>query len=773
MGLTLGLGTGVSAVLFGIVERVFVRAPAHVAQPEELYRLHVLEADPTGQPVRRPRLSYVEFTALAVPEPRSYDAAAYAPPIDLSVVSTARGWIERTARVAGVSDGFFELLGTRAVSGRLGSEPEEGVVVREAFWEAIVGTSAFSPGRTVTIRNRSYEIAGVVPNDFTGVGIDAPDIWMPIAARDGRERAANPGWFDLKVVIRLRGATPDRAIADAARALGSRGKATIALVTVEAARAADLGAGARLVVLLSAVAAAMLILGGISAANMLLARSVARLRELGVRMALGMDRRALTRLLAADCVVVMTVGGLTAVAVAWFFGNIARGLLLPASAVRIGLADVRVIGFVVIAMIVVGAFITAALAIKMGELTPVTGITERGAGKRLPASATLRLLTVAQTTLAFAMLAATALFFRSLRNAQSVDVGIDPQGIVYVRLLFDSSGYARPMGLALAHQIRDRASERPWVQSAALASGLPLTSYGMLPIRVPGAVIPNTAGGGPNVNVVAPDYFATVGSAILRGRSFGSGDREGAELVAIVNETMARLVWAGADPLGRCILVGPVPFQCFRVVGIAEDAHTFGLREEQAMQYYLPAAQRPALLANPYLIVRARPGAEGSAGELQRVVSMVAPSLRTEAIRRLEDTMARLTRQWQVGTTMLVTFGVVALVVAFAGVFGVVALSVARRERECCIRLALGASRLSVLLLLLRSAAVNVVVAIGFGVLVIWAVSRPLAPVLFDVSPFDLVSHLAAIMTVVVSSLAAAALPSWRAARISPARVTE
>lgn len=792
MALTLGLGTGVSALLFGMVGQVFVRSPSHVTEPGRLYRLHIVEYDAAGRPTRRPRLTYPEFAALSGTASGTYSAAAYAPPVPRAVIASRDGeriLLEHSVRVGAVSAEFFDVLGTPSTAGRAfsaadRSDPElrqaATVVVGEAFWQSVFGRHPFSTGHTLLIQQRRYEIIGVLPADFAGIDIDAPDIWMTIANRDGSDRATNRTWYGLKVVIRLRpGVTPLRATSDLTRALhpdappsgGATGPRAV-LVPIEAARAADVGPMARMLLLLMACGVAVMLLGCASAANMLLVRLLTRRREMGVRMALGMTRADLVRLLTADWIVLALVAGVAAFTVSWFGSDVARALLVPKLGGDAPLIDVRMIGFVLVSMTGIAAAVVVFLAVQVGRVDPLSAITERATSTRVPGSSVLQLLTMTQLALTYVMLAGAALFVRSLHNALTLDVGVNPRGVAFVHLPFDSSGYARADGFSLAHRIRERAAALPGVQGASLASGLPLTAYNMVPVRVAGTVIPPTAGGGPNVNVVQHDYFATVGTRLLSGRSFTANDIRGADRVAIVNETMARVVWPADDAMGKCVLVGPVPFHCHRVIGVTQDAHTFGLREEQAMQYYIPAAQRPDLLANPYLIVRARPGFGPPLLDIRRIVEDVAPSLRTYPIGLLEETLTRLTRQWRVGTGVMVTFGVLTLLVSVAGVYGVVALAITHRERECCIRVALGAPTLSVLLLMLRAEAVTALAALAAGAIVMGAASRQLAPLLFEVSPADPLAHIMAALTVVVSTAMAAGIPAWRASTMSPARLS-
>jgi hypothetical protein len=283
--------------------------------------------------------------------------------------------------------------------------------------------------------------------------------------------------------------------------------------------------------------------------------------------------------------------------------------------------------------------------------------------------------------------------------------------------------------------------------------------------------MPELDTGGPYVNGVSEEFFATTGTRLLRGRPFTAEDRAGSTSVTIVNQTMARLLWPGADALTKCLQIGreKSTAPCSQVVGVVEDARRSDLQEGPTMQYYVPLSQAPASLPSRALFVRAKGNAEALLGSVRREVQALSPDLPFVEVRSLADLLAPQVRPWRMGAAVLALFGLLALALALVGLYGVVAHSMARRGYELAVRVALGAQERDVLWLALRQGLGIGLLGAAAGVVLSLGAAHFLQPLLFQVSAGDpAVLGLAAVV-VVGLSLLASLIPGQRLRRVPPA----
>jgi predicted permease len=302
---------------------------------------------------------------------------------------------------------------------------------------------------------------------------------------------------------------------------------------------------------------------------------------------------------------------------------------------------------------------------------------------------------------------------------------------------------------------------------------MPFQGSYVAPLRVPGLdSLPKLPGGGPYVSAVAPDYFATVGTRIVRGRAFEPTDRPDGERVAIVSETMANALWPGKDAIGECVIIGPDPTSCARIVGIAQDAHRRQIREEPAMQYYVPLGQSWPSGTRHFggRVLLARPQGDASAliPALRRALHTLDPSLQTVEIQLLQNRIDPEIRPWQLGATMFGIFGALALIVAAVGLYSVVAYAVTQRTHEFGVRMALGARSGDILRLVVRQGTTTAVIGTAIGMALALAGARFLQPLLFETSARNPVILTTAACVLVLVAIAASLIPAWRAKRVDP-----
>jgi hypothetical protein len=374
------------------------------------------------------------------------------------------------------------------------------------------------------------------------------------------------------------------------------------------------------------------------------------------------------------------------------------------------------------------------------------------------------------------LLIVAGLFLKSLRNVRQLDLGIETDRVIAASVYWPVIGAtdsatkaaAARQQRAILDRVRDSLAHRSDIAAASLVIGSPFRSAFSVDLRVQGwDTLPVLGGGGPYVSAVGRDYFRTVGTRIVRGRDFGPNEGHSAQRTAIVNETMARTLWPKGDALGKCLYVGGLT-QCATIVGVANDAHRFGIREEPAMQYYVPLGQEIGMSG---VTVVARPrGAIGAAVDREhRTLAGLIPGARYIDVAALQDSVDPQIRPWRLGAAMFGLFALLALLVAAAGLYSVIAYLVAQRTREFGIRLAVGATASNILSLVLAHG-VRIAIAGGIAATAVsMALGSLIAPQLFDESPRDPAVYLSVMVVMACVATVALLAPALRASGTSPA----
>jgi predicted permease len=387
-------------------------------------------------------------------------------------------------------------------------------------------------------------------------------------------------------------------------------------------------------------------------------------------------------------------------------------------------------------------------------------------------------LTIVQAALSVVLLVGAGLFVRSLWNVWTVPLGIDPARIMVVDMTRPPLSQIQDPSAQEAERERRRSENLaivadllriPGVDHASAAVGMPFGNRFTVSLRVPGlATIPRLKTGGPSVSAVATDYFATVGTRILRGRAFGPADHKGSEPVAIVSQTMAQTMWPGQDPIGKCIISGDIGAPpCARIVGVAESTHRSALREPPVMHYYVPFGQEVGF-GGTVLLVRSSGNPLLLGPAVRRAVIDRDPTIRFVDLSTVQDKIDPLTQQWRIGAAVFVLSGGLALIVAAIGIYSVMAYLVADRTHEIGVRLALGARRADVTKLILRGSVGMAVVGSLLGCATALVASRTIESLLFNESARDPWIYGGASLVIVVVAAAAGVVPTIRANHINP-----
>jgi predicted permease len=792
--LTLALGIGANAAMFGIADRLLLRGPDHVRDAGQVVRLYATEQPAGMRPGTTDTFGYVTYDILRRGSRTFADVATCT--INPSI--QGEGEHARPIQLGYASANLFDLLGVRPVRGRVFSPDEAGpggaarvAVLGHGAWQRWFGGRDDVLGHTVRLGYDTFEVIGVLPSGFTGPQFGPVDVWVPgplLGARVTKDFTTswNAQW--LQIVGRLRpGVTFEEAGRDATevRRRGYTGtdEATAnAVLTVASLRAGDTGTETteiRILRWLTGVSALVLVIACANVANLMLARGLKRGREVAIRAALGAGRARIVRLLLVESLLLSLAGAAAGLAIAHIIGSAARSALFSGIEWTASPVNARVLGASIVMAVVTSLVIGVlpALRATRTSLPAALASDARAGGSRRSRLRTA--LTVAQAAVTVVLLVGAGLFVRSLWQIRTLDLGFDPERVLVVGV--SRAGLSQfPDGPARdAERQRRRIFDRdalprlraiPGVEAAAVAVGTPFGNRFTVRLRVPGReTAPMLTTGGASVSAVTPEYFETMGTAIRRGRGVTAADRAGTELVAIVSDTMARTIWPDRTPIGECLLVGAEPKGCTRVVGVAEDVRRSQLREDPVMHYYIPAGQESGFGGSAVLVRAGDPAAVTD--DVRRVLTGLDASITYVDAETMQARIDPQARPWTLGATVFLLSGLLALVVAAIGIYSVMSYLVADRRREIGVRLALGARGADIVRLVLRGSVLMAALGVLIGEAAALALSRIAEPLLFATSPRDPMVFTAVAAVIVTIALAAALVPARRARRVNAVEV--
>jgi predicted permease len=520
--------------------------------------------------------------------------------------------------------------------------------------------------------------------------------------------------------------------------------------------------------LVGGMALIVLLIACANVANLQVARALRRRREIAVRLALGVSRARLLSHLLTESVLLALLGGAAGLALAQWGGGALRAMFLPRGAESPVVSDTRTLVFVGAAVLVAG-LLTGLAPAWQARRADLTRDLKLGAREgRANRSRSRVALLVMQGALSALLLVGAGLFVRSLHNVTHLRLGYDVDPVLVVELRMRGVALDSARTVALWDRLLAAARRVPTVEHAALHTSLPLwgsridrefSAPGVDPAMF--SRLPDTG-----IDMVTPEYFATMGTRIVRGRGFGSQDDAGAPRAIVVSRTLAKTLWPGKEALGQCLKPRGDTSPCAYVVGIAEDIKSTRLSGDPGLFYYLPAAQSSA--RGMGLVVRTRGRASGQVEAVRRALQKAMPGASYVKVEPFANLVGERIRSWQLGATMFVAFGLLALALAAVGLYSVVSYDVAQRTREIGVRRALGAQAGDVVGLVVRRGVLLGAVGIAIGVVVTLAAAGRVAPLLFDVSPRDPLVYALVAAAMLLVATAAAFIPARRAAGVDP-----
>lgn len=781
--IVLAAGIGLNAAVFTWIKGVVLEPFPGARRPSELVVLGNQNRDGSGCCSGTSYLNLEDYRA------RTKTLAGIAGYEIASVhLSGAGGAPERVGGTI-VTGNIFEVMGVTPVAGR-GFLPEETrepgshpvIVISHALWQRRFGGDPSIAGRQVTVNDRPFTIVGVAPRGFGGpmAGL-AFDVYVPVAMQaavvSGQQLLANRGaqWLDL-IARRRPGVTLDvvraemNAISEQIEREhpGLYENRTLGVYPLSQSPIGLAGAVFPVLVVLMAIVTIVLLVACANVAGLLIARASARRREVAVRMALGAPRARLVGQLLVESLALALAGAAAGLGLASWAS---RALLAFTPATDLPLAinlslDRTVVAFTAAVAIVSSVLFGLFPALQSSRVEVLPAL--RGQLQSLSRLGMRRALIVGQVALSVVALVAAGLFARSLAQASRVDPGFDPRGTVLFSLDLFPGGYDAERGRQFFTTLLDRVRELPGVDAVTLARRPPL-----LPRGARGTEVAEIEGYQPSpgerlgllYDVVGSDYFRTLRIPIVSGRGIDRRDSPTSPPVVVVNEAMARRYWQDGQAVGRRIRIGS---RWVEVVGVAADTKRRGLSEAPAPFIYAPVQQRYE--PDTTLMVRAAgPGDPGRIVEPVRgIVSSIDPALPLFSITTLETLVRGASAAERAAATGAGLFGLLSVMLAALGLYGIVSCWVSQRRREFGVRLALGATPGAIAGLVLRQAAwlAGAGVAVGLGLAAL--LSRAVAGLLFGVSPLDPVSFAATGLLLASVTLAATWLPARRAARMDP-----
>ena len=781
---TLALGIGATAAIFSAVHAVVLR-PLPVPDPDRIVAVYEFWRGNRGS------VSAGNFEdAVAVATSFSHRAAVQYSSFNVGDTGDAE-------RVIGArtTAGFFGVFSTVPALGRTYtvSEDQPGheqvVVLSHRLWARRFGSDPAVVGRQIRLSGRSCQVIGVMPESFDFTD-QSEQLWMPIAWT--AERKATHDEHAFQVYGRLKpGVTIRQAESELSRLsedLHRRfpkddAELNFAVTSMLEDLVGDYGR--RLFVLLGAVAFVLLIACG-NIANLLLARSAARAGEMAIRAALGAGRGRIVRQLLTESLVLAAAAA--AVGLALAVGGI-RALiaLAPEGVPRLGQTslDPVVLGFTV--LIALGSAVLFGLAPAMrtarSDVHALLKEGGRGAGMGGVRDRLRTGLIAGELAIALVLLVGAGLLIRSSLALQRVQPGFEPRGVISARLSLPSADYAEEgRVLQTFERIAEAARQIPGIEGAGITSQVPMgaggNGNGLLregkPIEPANFIMSR-------LRIVTPGYTEAMRIRILRGRAIQETDRRGAVKVMVISEALARAAFPGEDPLGKrlsCCEAGPDGGPDYKtVVGVAEDVLSRGPGEPPSPEFYLPAAQIPAVAwdwiqRTMYVAARTSTSRDPAflAIPLRAVVRDIAPGVPLFNVRTMEQRVAESLATSRFNTLLLTLLGVIGVVLAAVGIYGVIAYFVTRRTQEIGVRMALGATRRDVVALVVRQAAWPVGLGIVSGIALSAAMTRVLANQLFSVKPHDPATFGVVTAGLAAIALAASLVPAARAASVDPTR---
>ena len=786
--LTFALGIGANTAVFSVVNAVLLR-PLPFHEPQNLVALGEFDTREKADPgTEIESISYLDYVDWRDQTKVFEHVAVYT---NQSVSTLTDGNQATHVQGESVSADLFRLLGVQPMLGRtfLPKEDEPGnyvVILSYELWQRQFGGDRGIVGRNVTLDGKQFQIIGVMPPRFTYPlrFSNPPELWISMSTLRSTDDGSQPMTEQrdnsfFQCVARLK---PGVSIRQA--------QANIDTITANWHQQypQTINAGAKVIPELTAMvgntrsalfmlctmAGCVLLVACVNVANLLLARSLSRNREISIRAALGAGRRHYIRQLLIESILLGAVGGFAGLLLAIWGIDLLKAFLPSIPRINEISPDPRVLAFTACISIGVGVVAGLLPAWRASHPNLATSLNEaaRGSSEGVTGRRTRAALVVVEIVLAVVLLASAGLLAQTFISLQKVHAGFDATDVITARIALPNATYPSSQASAAFYKkLLERVSTLPGVQSAAAAWWIPLSgseitfNFNVEEHPVPAGQLPLA-----QVNIVTPDYFRAMRVPFRHGRAFTDRDDRNAPPVAIVTESFAKEFFPGEDPIGKRIIpngssdLGKPPVR--EIVGVVGDMHLISLRFPPKPQIYIPSQQFG--IQSMSIFVRTQIDPQLLATALRRVVAEIDKDVPVYRVRTLADYRSGSIAQPRLNAMLVTLFAVIALLLAAAGIFGVMSYSVTQRTQEIGIRIALGAQRYDVLRLIVLQGMRFVGAGLVLGIIGVLFCSRLLQSFLFGVGANDLLTML--IVTLILTGVAfvACLIPARRAILVDP-----
>ena len=766
--LTLALGIGANTAIFSAVNAILLK-PLPFPESEQLVDLSETFKPNGYGSVSVPNLEDWKnqsdvFTGIAAYQFRSFNLQSGDTP----------------QRIPGVSVGanYFEVLGAKPILGRTFANGEDVagndrvVVLGEDLWRRTFGGDTSIIGRTIPLNGQQYTVIGVMPPELSSL-YRTVQLWSPLvfpeADRVNRDDHKYLVIGRIKSGVTLANAREQMTgIATRLEQQYKNGRG-IRIMQIEELWVANVRSA---LVLLMVAVGFVLLIACTNVANLLLARATVRRREISIRVALGAGRLRLIQQFLTEGLMLSIIGGTLGVALAWWgmsvLGKIAFPFLPRSQEIQI---DGRVLLFTLLVAVLTSVIFGLIPSLQAGKADVQESLKE--GGNTLTGGAVggwlRQTLVVVEVAAAVVLLIGAGLMIRSIAHIREVQPGLRPQNLLTAKISLPRERYKDPdSAIRFYQQVIERIDTLPGVESTGLISHLPVEETGYNGnLTVEGKIYPPNESPLVEYRVVNHDYFETANIPLLRGRVFNKQESDDKQAVVVINESMAKQIWAGEDPIGKRVGDG----EPATVIGVVGDVKNRGLLGQTNAEMYAPFTQKgfwPDMRWNMRLLVRSTVDEATIASAVRREVQAVDPAQPLYSVQSMNLVIENTVRDKSMNTTLLTVFAGLSLLLALIGVYGVMSYTVAQHTREIGIRMALGAQPGAILKLIVGRGLFLVGIGVAVGVVASFGLTRFIENMLFGVKPTDPLTFAAIVVLLGVVALLACLIPAQRAMRVDP-----
>jgi len=785
---SLALGIGANTAIFSLVNAVFF-LPLPVLEPEQLVSIFTIDKNNPGD-LETSHLNFVDFRD---------KNQVFAGIANYTTIPLILNKPEQSERITGqlVSGNYFDLLGVKPIVGRT-FLPEEDrtpgtspvAVVSYNFWVNRLNADSGAIGKPIKLNDHFFTVVGVAPKNFTGTDLSVvPEVWVPMmmyheAAPGTETRYTNRRFLFLSLAGRLKPGVSLKQAQESMTILGSQlaqeypkdneGRG-VKLVPLSEARLNPDHNNLllRISVMLMAIVGTILLIACVNVANLLLAKATSRRKEIALRLAVGASRARLITQLLTESVLLSLLGGLLGLLLAYAIKDLLRALIPPSLGVE-GITvtlDRNVLLFTFVLSVLSGLIfgLFPGLQASKPDLTSTLKADILTPGHYGSAFSLRRALIIVEVSLCLVTLVVTALFVRSLNNARKIDPGFRVDNILLSAIdisLENADDEAK--AVQFYQQLVERIKNLSGVQEVVISRSRPFEKSFSRSVFIEGQEDqPSQQGVLVKTNIVGADYFKTLNIPVLSGREFANSDTASTAKVVVVNEAMAQRFWPNQNPLGKRLkLIRDTAGR--EVIGVVKNTKINSLKEQDQPYLYLPLSQHYTPTATIYVHTAKNPTQLTAA--VRNEVRNLNPNLPVFDVRTLREQADR-SLGTEHGTAMLLTFfGLLALLLAAGGMFGVMSYFVSQRTRDIGIRMALGAQPSDVIKLVMGEGLLLILIGVTLGLLAALGLTHLLRTILFGISPNDLFSFISAPLILIFLALLASYIPARRASKIDPLR---